>query len=151
MTETVDSRRGRRRTALLGLLIYQCVIALVVVAFGYRFATMGSGSKLQPARWLGAAVCACWAIAMVFAAVGMVRQKPGAHVASMAGHLVVGIAGLAGVLGFAVMSLLSALSDDNEVKGFAPMFLIFAALWLPCAGIAGAMFFYIRRLGPRQL
>jgi hypothetical protein len=135
-------RQGHLPTALIGLLAYQWVLAIVVVTLGCNMATMGFGLNLALADrllgWVELAVLACWGTAIVFASVGMARRRPRAFVMGMVCHLLLALLGLVCLIVFTFAGW-----------SFDPFFLFFALMWLPFVTISVWAFFYLRRLRTR--
>src|SRR4051794_18557898 len=61
-------------------------------------------------------------------------------------HLLLEIPGLVGLIGFCSLGILPYLGASKEARAWAPLFLLFALMWLPFVLISGWAFFYLRRL-----
>jgi hypothetical protein len=147
-----EERDKRLPASLLSLLIYQWILvsvslcyALMVVA---NFINNGGFSDyiVFGLCMLFALVSASWVTAMAYASVGMTRRSPRGFLVGMICHLIVTILSVVGFIGIGSVGVLSAFSSTNEARGFAPLFLLFALMWLPTMLVSGWGFFYLRRL-----
>lgn len=149
MNENSDHRVG---PGLVWLLLYQCILALLLGAEGYNFATEGAGAGLSLADrllgWLASVLCVGGALAIVWASVGMLRRRPRAYLVSMICHLLGAIIAMSGVIACGIVFIVAD-RGGHEEKAWAPMFLLFALLWLPVAVLACWAFVYVRRLRTR--
>lgn len=150
MTENKDSRLP---TGLIWLLIYQWL--LVVASLGYSGAAVVGLCDILSRPFAAfdvvvvssaILVLAGWAVVMIFASVGIRRRSPRGYLLGMIGHLLLGIPALLGALGFGSMYLLSSVSASKDTRAWAPLFLIFALMWLPLVLLSAWGFFYLRRV-----
>jgi hypothetical protein len=82
---------------------------------------------------------------MAFASVGMLRRAPRALLVGIICHALLGILATCGFVGFAGIGVVSLLGG-HEAAAWAPLFLIFAAMWLPFVLLSGWAFVRLRRL-----
>ena len=140
-----ENRKSRLPTGLIWLLIYQWILVLVGLYFILTFGVLSIDSG-EYGFVLYIVVLAGWGTAMSSASVGITRRSPRAFLLGMICHLLLEILGLVGLIGFCSVGVLSLLGGSNEARAWAPMFLLFALMWLPFVLISGWGFFYLRRL-----
>jgi hypothetical protein len=141
-----DSRDSRLSARLIGLLIYQWILVTIALAYSAAgtVAVWGEQEPLVPL--LALLVLACWGTAMGVAALGVRRRRPREILLGMVCHLLLAIpGGLAiGTLGF--MFVATSLNSSHDARAWAPLFLLFALMWLPFVLLSAWAFFYLRRL-----
>jgi|GEM_PF-6097606 hypothetical protein len=136
-----EDRDNRLPAGLIWLLIYQGILVLVSLCYAVAFFLEIYDDLFRRVGRFNIAdftlgllyvlVLASWETAMAFASVGMTRRSPRGFLVGMICHLLVAILSMVGLSGFCCMGVLSSLSATNEARGFAPLFLLFALMWLP--------------------
>jgi hypothetical protein len=135
-------------TRLTWLLIYQWILVLVslyfVVTSWRLFLTYPEyGFVLQ------ILVLACWATAISYASVGMARRSPRGLLVGMICHLLLEIPALPIMLYYGFISFQPSIWSDSGSRGWNPLFLLFALMWLPFVVLSAWAFFYLRKLRRR--
>lgn len=137
---------------LVLLLFYHGLLVLVCVGFGYNFAGMlglwGDGTALTASdaviMRLELLALTFWTSALAFASVGMVRRKPVGFLVGMICQAILLVVGLIGMLSLGFAFVASSLGG-NDSRAWAPLFLIFALMWLPFVLFSAWAFSYLRR------
>lgn len=140
---------NRLPASLIWLLIYHGIV--VLIGLGYLVAAVVILiTDRDYVAVLGAVlvilVLTGWTTAMVYAAVGIVRKRPGGLRVGWICHLLLAILGNVGLATFAFLGVMSLLNRSHEARAWAPMFLLFALLWSPFALFSSWGFFYLQRL-----
>jgi hypothetical protein len=148
-----QDRDSRPQAGLILLLVYQGI--LVLVSLGYAVGAIVGlldimSRPFDPADVVAVScaimVLAGWAALMIFASLGIVRRSPRGFFLGMIGHLLLAIPSLMAFVGLGFMFIFGAASANKETRAWAPLFLIFALMWLPTALLSGWAFYYLRRL-----
>jgi hypothetical protein len=147
-----EDRDNRLPASPIWFLIYQWILVLLSLCYAgisvvELFDPQGGVSIAEfTVGILVILVLASWGTAIAFASVGMRRKSPRGLLARMICHLIVAILSMVGFITFCSLGVLSLFSASHEARGFAPMFLLFALMWLPTMLVSGWGFFCLRRL-----
>jgi hypothetical protein len=133
--------------AVVALLIYHGLLLLAsvffIVTFGVFLVTQHEYGFV-----LYILALVCWGSAISYASVGMSRRRPGGFLVGMICHLLLAVVGLVGIFSLVVLPFLDG---SKEAREWAPLFLLFALMWLPFVVISAWGFFYLRRLRQSML
>lgn len=136
-----ERKNNRFSASLIWLLIYHGIV--VLIGLGYLVASV---VILITDREYGVVlvilVLMCWTTAMIYASVGMMRQRLCGLLAGMICHLLLAILSNVLLAGFATTGVYLLFRDPR----WAPLPLLFALIWSPFALFSSWAFFYFRKL-----